>query len=483
MKLFVAGMAHETNTFSPLPTSKRAFEELLVRPKTGQGLDRLGDAFGYKDFIRLGEQSQMQVTKSLFCAAQPSAPTLQRDYEELRDEILDDLKAAMPVDMVLLMLHGAQMAQGYDDCEGDIIAKARAIVGPKIPIGIELDLHANVTKAMIENSTVLMVCKEYPHIDFDKRAEQLFDLCLRAQRGEVKPVMYKFDVPMLGAFPTTREPLRSFVDETTAMEGKDGILSVSLVHGFAWSDFPEMGASVVIVADGDMAKAKALAETLGKRFFDMREKIESPLITLDQALDQALAEPKGPVVMADRSDNAGGGAPGDSTYFLEAMLKRGIKNAALSMIWDPMAVQSCFDAGVGATLELRIGGKTGKFSGHPLDVTATVTALAENPRQFMFGAVSPLGRSAAINVDGIDIVLNSIRQQTFSPEAFSELGIDPAKRHILVVKSTQHFHGCFAPIAAKIIYVGAPGTLSTNYLQFPYKRMPRPMAPLDKVSL
>ncbi len=218
MKLFVAGMAHETNTFSPLPTSKRAFEELMVRPKTGQGLDRMKDAFGYKDFIRMGEQSQMQVTKSLFCMAQPSAPTVQKDYEELRDEILDDLKAAMPVDMVLLMLHGAQMAQGYDDCEGDIVEKVRAIVGPDVPIGMELDLHANVTTKMMANTTVLMVCKEYPHIDFDKRAEQLFDLCLRAQRGEVKPVMYKFNIPMLGAFPTTREPLRSFVDETTAME-------------------------------------------------------------------------------------------------------------------------------------------------------------------------------------------------------------------------------------------------------------------------
>jgi microcystin degradation protein MlrC len=483
MKLFVAGMAHETNTFSPLPTSKRAFEEMMVRPRTGKGMDRLGDAFGYKDFIRMGEQSQMQVVKSLFCAAQPSAPTVRKDYEELRDEILDDLKAATPVDMVLLMLHGAQMAQGYDDCEGDILEKVRAIVGPTVPVGVELDLHANVTRKMIDNSTVLMVCKEYPHIDFDKRAEQLFDLCLRARRGEVKPVMYKFNVPMLGAFPTTREPLRSFVDETAAMEGRDGILSVSLVHGFAWSDFPEMGASVVVVADGDVAKAKTLAEHLGKRFFAMREQIESPRLDLEAALDQAVAEPKGPVVMADRSDNAGGGAAGDSTYFLEAILKRGLKSVALSMIWDPMAVEACFDAGVGATLELRVGGKTGRFSGQPVDVTATVTALAENPRQFMFGAVSPLGRSAAIHVDGVDIVLNSIRQQTFSPEAFSELGIDPTRRKILVVKSTQHFHACFAPIAAKILYVGAPGTLSTDYLQFPYKRMPRPMAPIDKVSL
>ena len=483
MKLFTAGISHETNSFSPLPTSKRSFQELMIRPKTGQGMDRLKDAVGYGDFIRLGEESQMQVVKSLYCEAQPSAPMLQRDYEELRDEILDDLKAAMPVDMVLLMLHGAHVAQGYDDCEGDIAERVRAIVGPKVPIGIELDLHANVTQKMLANATALMACKEYPHIDFGERAKDLFELTRRAARGEIKPVMAKFDVPMLGNFPTTREPLRSFVDETAAMEGKDGILSISLIHGFAWADFEEMGASVVVVADGDVAKAKALAETLGKRFFGMREKIASPLMSLEAALDQAVAATKGPVVMADRSDNAGGGAPGDSTYVLEALLKRGIRNAALAMIWDPMAVQSCFDAGVGATLELRIGGKTGKFSGMPLDVTAKVTALAETPRQFVFGAEAPLGRSAAIHVDGIDVVLNSIRQQTFSPEAFTELGIDPKTRKILAVKSAQHFHAAFTLIAASIIYLDAPGALSTNYLQYPFKRMRRPMAPLDKVTL
>ena len=483
MKLFTAGFAHETNSFSPLPTSKRNFEELMIRPKTGQGMKRLKDAVGYADFIRLGEESQMQVAKSLYCEAQPSAPMLQRDYEEIRDEILADLKAAMPVDMVLLMLHGAHVAQGYDDCEGDIAGRVRASVGPKVPLGIELDLHANVTRKMLANATALMACKEYPHIDFAERAKDLFELCTRAAKGEIKPVMAKFDVPMLGNFPTTREPLRSFVEETSAMEGKDGILSISLIHGFAWADFEEMGASVVVVADGDVGKARALAETLGKRFFAMREQIASPLVSLEVALDQAVAAAKGPVVMADRSDNAGGGAPGDSTYVLGALLTRGIKNAALAMIWDPMAVQSCFDAGVGATLELRIGGKTGRFSGSPLDVIAKVTALAETPRQFVFGAEAPLGRSAAIHIDGIDVVLNSIRQQTFGPECFTELGIDPTARKIVAVKSAQHFHAAFAPIAAKIIYLDAPGALSTNYLQYPFKRMRRPMAPLDPVTL
>jgi microcystin degradation protein MlrC len=483
MKLFVGGISHETNSFSPLPTSRRSFEELMIRPKTGQGMARLKDAAGYRDFIRLGEESQMQVVKSLYCEAQPSAPMAQADYEALRDEILDDLRQSMPVDMVLLMLHGAHVAQGYDDCEGDIAERVRAIVGPKVPVGIELDLHANVTRKMMANATALMACKEYPHIDFAERAKDLFGLCHRTARGEIRPVMAKFDVPMLGNFPTTREPLRSFVDETAALEGKDGVLSVSLIHGFAWADFPEMGASVVVVTDGDAPKAQALAESLGRRFFRMREKIASPLMSLDAALDQALAEPRGPVVMADRSDNAGGGAPGDSTYVLEAMLKRGVRNAALAMIWDPMAVRACFDAGVGSRLDLRIGGKTGRFSGAPLDVAATVTALAERPRQFVFGAEAPLGRSAAIHVGGIDVVLNSIRQQTFSPEAFTELGVDPKSKHLLAVKSAQHFHAAFAPIAAKILYLDAPGALSTNYLQYPFKRMRRPMAPLDPVTI
>ena len=162
------------------------------------------------------------------------------------------------------------------------------------------------------------------------------------------------------------------------------------------------------------------------------------------------------------------------------MIKRGLKNVALAMIWDPMAVQSCFDAGAGAVIDLRIGGKTGKFSGQPVDVTARITALAEKPRQFVFGAEAPLGRSAAIHVDGIDIVLNSIRQQTFSPECFTELGIDVESKQILAVKSAQHFHAAFAPIASKIVYLDAPGALSTNYLQYPFKRMRRPMAPLRK---
>ncbi|MBI1776620.1 MAG: M81 family metallopeptidase [Proteobacteria bacterium] len=275
MKLFVAGLSHETNSFSPLPTNRQSFAELLVRPKTGEGANRLDDALGYKDFIRLGKEHQMTVVESLYCEAQPSAPPAQRDYESLRDEILADLEAAMPVDMVLLMLHGAQMAAGYDDCEGDVLERVRRIVGPDVPIGAELDLHANVTSKMLANATVLMACKEFPHIDFSERAEDLFSLIRRARLGEIKPVMAKFDLPMVGAYPTTREPMRSFVDETHGMEGKDGVLSVSLVHGFAWADFPEMGASVVVVTDGDKAKAGKIAGALGRRFFEMRKEIDT----------------------------------------------------------------------------------------------------------------------------------------------------------------------------------------------------------------
>ncbi len=153
------------------------------------------------------------------------------------------------------------------------------------------------------------------------------------------------------------------------------------------------------------------------------------------------------------------------------------------MIWDPVAVKLCFDAGVGSTFAVRIGGKLGPFSGLPVDLEATVTKLSRDAKQWALGGYAPLGDAAAIRAAGIDIVLNSIRQQTFSEHCFTELGIDPKAKKILVVKSTQHFHARFAPIAKDIIYVNAPGSLTTNMLQYPFKRIRRPIAPLDPVEL
>ncbi len=490
MKFFAAVFAHETSSFSPIPTSRRSFEVSGTYRRPGpdadlKTLEEQGRGSAYGEWIRLARERGHNIALGTMTSTGPSGRTVKADYESLRDEILSDLKAAMPVDAVLLMLHGAQMAVGYDDCEGDLISRVRQIVGKHAPIGAELDLHCNISRTMLDSATVIMACKEYPHTDFADRAVDLFALIEGAGLGRIKPVMSFERVPMLNLFFTTREPMRSFVDRTTAMEGKDKILSVTLCHGFSSADIADASASVIVVTDNDPERGAKLASQLGHEFYGMKVTAGPQTLSVAASLDEAMAASPGkPVVIADGSDNPGAGAAGDSTFILKAMLERGVRNAALAMIWDPVAVQLASDAGVGAKLEMRIGGKVGPMSGEPLDVEAEVIGLAENPMQIAFSGQkdSPIGRSAAIRVKGIDIVLNSRRTQTFSPECLSELGIDPHGKKILVVKSNQHFYARFAPIAQRVIYCDAPGTSSNDLRRRPYRNLKRPIWPLDDVT-
>jgi microcystin degradation protein MlrC len=483
--VFIAAFAHETNSFSPIPTSRQSFEEgLLYRPARAPDVNPETAFFAYGDFARIARERGHERVLSLAAWAHPSGPTVKPDYEALRDEILDDLRRALPVDAVLLMLHGSQMAVGYDDCEGDLLTRIRAIVGEKVPVGVELDLHCNVTDAMLNAATVIMACKEYPHTDFADRALELYDIIERTVRGTLAPRTVKRRVPMMSKFHTTREPMASFVRKVKAMEGRDGVLSISLCHGFLWSDMPDAGASVLIVTDGERGESKRWLDELAEEFFALRKDVYGRYLSVDAALDRALAEGRGPVVIADVSDNPGGGAPGDSTFLLKAVLERGIQGVGVAVIWDPVAVQTAMLAGVGARIPMRIGGKTGIASGAPLDVDAEVLAVAENPTQRGLEPKrrEPLGPSAAIRVAGVDIVLISRRQQAFSPDCFTELGLDPRAQRILIVKSAQHFQTYFADLASTILYCDGPGALNSNLAALPFKKLRRPIWPLDDLT-
>jgi microcystin degradation protein MlrC len=372
-------------------------------------------------------------------------------------------------------MHGAMVAEGYDDVETDMIVRVREIVGPDAKIGTVLDLHSNVTQEMIDHADAIVIYKEYPHVDVADRAEDLFQLIADAAEGRTNPVMASHDCRMVGLFRTPLEPMRSFVDGMLAREGKGGVLSVSLAHGFPWGDVPVNGAQALVVTDGDPAKAAQIATELGQEFFSLRHQLYQPVLSIDEALDQALAVGEGPVVIADQADNSGGGAPGDSTFVLRAMLERGIENAGVAMIWDPVAVHVAMAAGKGATLDLRLGGKMGPTSGDPLDLTTTVTGIAENmsqdwPQQQGRSLNIPCGDAVALHTKGIDIIVNSLRKQVFSPQVFSNLGVDPSTKRLLVVKSIQHFYAAFAPIASEIIYMAAPGAVAPRFTEIPYKR-------------
>lgn len=471
MRVFIAGLVTETNTFSPLPTGWAGFEE--------GGLFR-GDAtrHGPRHFTaplhewrRLAEADGHHVAEGTMAAAQPAGITLRAVYESLRDAIVADLQAAMPVDVVLLNLHGAMVADGYHDCEGDLLARLRAVAGPAVVIGAELDLHCHTTHAKLENADVLIAYKHYPHIDILDRAGELYRICLATAAGYLRPTTAVHDCRMISVWHTTREPMASFVRRMQALEGKDGILSINFGHGFALGDVPDVGAKIWVVTDNDPAKATALAAALAREVFDMRHQTQARYCTIDAALDHALSATGKPVVLADVTDNAGAGAASDSTFILRRLLERGIVNVASGLYWDPVAVRICCDAGVGARLKLRIGGKLGPRSGDPVDAMVTVRAIKEDHYQTsMAGQQVSLGIAAHVETDGIDLVLCTVRCQTFNPDAFAGLGIDLASKKIVVVKSSQHFHRGFAPIAADIVYVRTDGALDYNGLICPYTK-------------
>jgi len=472
MKFFIAHLATETNTFAAAPTGQGDFDEIGMYHGDASARDPDG-AGAFMRFLRdLIEGDGHAVAESLCTLAQPGGRTVRHVYEALRDEILADLRAALPVDAVQLLLHGAMAADGYDDCEGDLAARIRAIVGPGVPIGLELDLHCHFTELMARAADVIVAFKEYPHIDTDERGRELYRILVDAAAGRVKPVTEVFDCRMVGLWHTTREPMQGFVRQMQAAEREPGVLSVSLGHGFPWGDVPEAGAKLWVVADNDPALARAVADRLGAAFWRLRDEIGTQVVSIDDALDAATSgRGEGPVVLADIADNPGGGAAGDSTFILRRLLERGIGNVALGALWDLGAVHVCKAAGVGAELALRVGGKCGPASGQPVDLQVTVRAVAINHTQGALGTRERLGDCVWVEAEnGLHLLLASIRTQTYGTDAFTGIGISLHDKDVVVVKSTQHFHAAFAPLARDVLYVSTPGAMNVDFAAIDYRR-------------
>ncbi len=484
MRVFTATLGTETNTFSPIPTGMDAFRKtLLVHAGEHPDKPMLFTAPLWAARERARERN-WELSEGLCAFAVPGGVTTRATYEALRDELLDDLKEALPVDIVVLGLHGAMVADGYDDCEGDLMARVRELIGPDAVIGAELDPHCHLTDAMMRHADVMVAFKEYPHVDPIERAFEVVDICADAAQRNVKPTKAFFDCRMFGVYHTPREPMRSFVDRIKAMEGRDGVLSISIAHGFPWGDVPDMGTRVLVITDNDPDKAQRLAKQLGEELIALRGTTAPDYLTIAQALDQAMAAPAGPIVIADSADNSGGGAPSDSTFVLREILARGISDVALGPLWDPVALRFCQEAGEGAMLDLRLGGKTGPVSGDPLDVKIKVLKLVSDARQSFGQTVAMMGDAAAIRIEharakNVDIVINEARTQAFGTDMFTGLGVDPTTKRIVVVKSSQHFHAAYAPIAKEVLYLGGPGCIATDFGTFDYRRVQRPIWPLD----
>jgi len=475
MKLFIAGLATETNTFSPMPTGLADYVQVRGVPEK--------DANSFETPMSvwkcMARKRGWELAESLCASAPPAGITPRSVYEALRDEILCDLDAAQPVDAVLISLHGAMVAGGYDDCEGDILQRIRKRIGPEIPVGVELDPHCHLTQAKLENATALVLYKEFPHTDFAARAEDLFRIIADTVEGKIKPVMGVFDLRMINSYFTTLQPMKGFVEKVKSLEGREGVLSISLAFCFPYADVPELGSKMLVITDGRPEKAAALAKELGIELIRMRDRTRPAFLSVEDGIARALAAPRGPIVLSDGSDNPGGGAPGDSTFVLKAMLEKGVDSAGLACLWDPIVVQMAMAAGDGANLLVRLGGKMGPMSGDPLDLSCMVVRVRKDVKQRYSGAVGTIGDAAALRIGGIDVVVASKRNQARSPDVFTELGIDPLNKKILVVKSRNHFRAEFEKIAAEIHYLAADGALTPDYTKVPYTRIQRPKWPLD----
>lgn len=478
MRVFCASIATETNTFSPLRTDLADFKESFYAPpgKHPETPTLCSGVFpALRKRARAGEITLIEGTATW---AEPGGLVNTSTWTHLRDEILGQLHAALPLDAIVLGLHGAMIADRCVDCEGDLIAAARQIAGPAAKIGVTFDPHSHLSDKRIQNADIITVFKEFPHTDFAETGEACVELTLRAARGEIEPVLSVFDVRMIEILPTSRAPMRGFIDKMVRHEQSGAALSLSVIHGFMAGDSPDLGAKILVTTNNEKQAGDQLAEKLGLELFSFRGTTRPEFLSPSAALAKATAHPQGPVVIADVWDNPGGGVAGDSTILLRRALDLGLTDIAFGTIWDPMAVRLCHAAGEGACLDLRFGGKTASDAGDPVDGNVSVLKTQRNAVQSFGQSVVPLGDCAVIDINGIVVVLNSNRAQTFSPDLFTNLGIDVTAQKTLVVKSTNHFHSAFETIATDILYCAVDGPYPSDPRNNAYTRLERPIWPI-----
>ena len=477
-RVFLGSIATETNTFSPLRTDLRDFKDSFYAfPNTHPSTPTLCSAI-YTVARAKAVEHGWTLIEGTATWAEPGGIVNQKTWECLRDQLLKELKSALPVDIVLLGLHGAMVSQECLDCEGELIELVRETAGQDTIVGVTFDPHSHLSDKQVKNADLITVFKEFPHIDFVETAENLISLVNRADNREIIPVISTFDCRFIDLFPTTKEPMRSFVDKIKMLEGTGNILSISVIHGFMAADVPDLGTKIIVITDNARNEGEELAKNLGLELFSMRGKTRPDLISLGKAMDLAQTKTDKPVVIADVWDNPGGGVPGDSTIILREMIRRKVQNAALATIWDPIAVRTCMSAGENTKLYLRFGGKMSQAGGDPIDSQVTVCRIMVDAVQSFGESIVSLGDSVWVNVEGIDVILNTVRSQVFSPDVFSNFGIVPTKKAILVVKSTNHFHNAFSDISSNIMYVAIDGLYPNNPSTNGYRNLKRQLWPL-----
>lgn len=489
-RIAVGGFAHETNTFSPRPTDIADFEATgLLRGD--QLLSLRGTRTPIGGFIEAaGRDSSITLIPMIQGYAVPGGIVTKAAVDAIEGELLRRIEAERP-DAVVLSLHGAMVTEESDDGEGMTIARVRQIIGPKVPLIVELDPHANVTTAMVEGADVLLPYNTYPHIDGYERAIEGIDLAMAMLEGSLKPTSALVRIPMISAPPKEHTGAgigKAVMDRAFAYEAEPNVINVGVNWGFAYADTPATAASIVVTTNDEPVRAREIAEELAGWIWERRNEFIPERTSVEEAIHQAMGSERKPVVLADLGDNPGGGTTCDGTALLWGLLDLGAPNAAVGVIVDPEVVELAFSAGPGAHLSTMLGAKVDDLHGYPVPVQAEVLRISDG-RMILegpigAGASSSLGRTAVLACRGrhgniVEVIVCERRIQARDLAIFRSQGIEPTKKDILVLKSSVHFRAAFEPIAGKIIEVDTPGLLSIDLERFDFQRISRPIWPLD----
>ena len=485
MRIATGGISHETSTFMPRRTTIEEFKHRKGLFRGADILDRFrGANVPTGGFIDGAQEHGFELVPLLWTFAEPSGLIVREDYEAMKAEFLEMLRAAESIDGVLLDMHGAMVIDGIEDGDGDLISAVREAVGPDRPIVVTQDLHSNHTLRRIEAADALIGFDTYPHVDQADRGREAAELIARTVRGEVKPTMAIHQLPLLWSVAcqvTAHPPIDEAFRLVHEVEHRPGILTVTLATGFPWSDVPEVGASVIAVSDGDPTVAQATADELGEWIWERRERWYKKPRSAREALLEGESIGRYPIILADQADNTGGGAPGDSTEVLQTFLDLGLQDALVLYMVDRDVAEQAHAAGVGARIRVALGGKSDPAQGSPVEMDAEVVALSDGKFAYdgpMFsGLTGNIGPSSWLRSGGVSVVVTTDPEQPFDQAFVRSMGIDCESMRYIAVKSGAHFRSGFESIAGSIHNIDARAVHSHDFTQLAYHRPKRTLYP------
>ncbi len=479
----IGGIMHESNTFCETPTDYAAFSQTISRYLLDAWADTHHEMTG---FIQGASQYNYTVYPTIMASATPAGPVTDDAFNRLTEILIQHLKAAPKHEGLLLALHGAMVTESYPDGDGEVLRRLRDAFGRDLPIVVTLDQHVNVSEQMVAESTAIVIYKTTPHIDQRQRGLQAAQLIMRILEDGITPTQALGKPPMILNIlyhVTSADPMRSILNAAKTLEQDPNVLAASVGLGYPYADVHEVGPSAVVVTDNNPQLAQEEADRLSDMLWGIHDQLTLDLPNAAQAVNQAISSEKHPVILVEMGDNIGGGSPGDSTFILAELIKQDASGFVV-VVYDPEAVESCIQAGVGGDVSLQVGGKMDNMHGDPVAIRGKVRLIhdgqyIETEPRHGGQRYHNQGLTAVVTLGDSLVVLTSRRQTPFSLQQLYSLGIDPKSMRMIVVKAAVAYRAAYEPIAGEIIEVDTPGLTAVNPLHFEYHNVRRPLFPLD----